>query len=111
MEKRPWGSFEILESQPDYKIKRITVNPQHRLSYQFHDKRDEVWIIVSGRARVIIDGDTLDLSYGDTIQIPRKAKHRIANTTSDKLIFIEVQTGDYFGEDDITRILDDYFRI
>ncbi len=107
---KPWGSYTVLEDQDTYKVKRIEVFPGQRLSYQTHQKRSEHWMIVSGRARVTIDEREVNLSEGQAIDIPRGAAHRIANPGTDLLTFIEIQTGDYFGEDDIVRLEDDYGR-
>ena len=109
-ETRPWGKFEILVDNDDCKVKRITVNPGGRLSYQYHHQRGEVWTIVSGIATMILDNKISDYIYGETILIPRGMKHRVENKGYDDLIFIEVQYGTYFGEDDIVRIEDDYNR-
>ena len=108
---RPWGNYSIIDSESDYKVKKITVNPGQRLSYQFHNKRSESWTIIKGSGIVIINDKKLHLNYGDSIQIQVKSKHRILNNTDNLLVFIEVQTGEYFGEDDIVRIKDDYNRV
>ncbi len=110
-EKRPWGCFLVIHDEPTYKLKRIEVDPGGRLSYQYHKKRSEAWTIVYGIGFITIDGEEKFFSKGDTILIPAGAKHRIENKESKKLIFIEVQTGSYFGEDDIVRIEDDYNRV
>ena len=107
---RPWGSYYVLEDAPTHKVKRIEVKPKGRLSYQYHYKRSEVWTMVQGKAKVTLDGKELDLEAGDVIEIPKEAKHRIENIGQDTLVFIEVQLGTYFGEDDIVRIEDDYQR-
>ncbi|MDA3837778.1 MAG: phosphomannose isomerase type II C-terminal cupin domain [Candidatus Delongbacteria bacterium] len=109
-EERPWGSFTILEDTKTYKAKRIIVKPKQRLSYQSHEKRDELWIIVAGQAKVTLDGVDIILSYGENIVILKQQKHRIENVGDNDVIFIEVQTGTYFGEDDIVRYDDDYKR-
>lgn len=109
--KRPWGRYFILDNNSGYKIKRIEVNPKARLSYQYHKKRAETWVIIQGKGIVTIEGKNQKISQGETIIIPVNSKHRIENTGKNKLIFIEVQTGTYFGEDDIIRIEDDYNRI
>ena len=109
-ETRPWGKFEILIDNSDCKVKQITVNPGGRLSYQYHQHRSEVWTIVSGIATMTLDGKISDYIYGETILIPLGMKHRVENKGYDDLIFIEVQYGSYFGEDDIVRIEDDYNR-
>ena len=107
---RPWGRFYILNDNKFYKIKRIEINVKGRLSYQYHLKRSETWIIIKGRGIVTIEGKNKDIGKGDTIVISKKSKHRIENTGKDKLVLIEVQTGTYFGEDDIVRLEDDYNR-
>ena len=111
MEARPWGCFEILEEGPAYKVKRIEVLPGKRLSYQKHEKRAEHWMIVRGRAVVILEGKELSLDPGQAIDIPRRAAHRIFNPGQEPLVFIEIQTGEYFGEDDIIRLEDDFGRV
>ena len=109
-EERPWGKFEILVDSDYCKVKRITVNPGGRLSYQYHEKRSESWTIIEGVGTLTLEGKNIDLIAGENIKIPIKAKHRITNNGLQKLVFIEVQTGSYFGEDDIIRIEDDYNR-
>ena len=109
--ERPWGRYIILAESDDYKIKRIEVNPKARLSYQFHMKRSETWTIVDGSGIVTIDGIDKELRKGDSIKINKESKHRIENNGDSDLVFIEVQTGTYFGEDDIVRIEDDYNRL
>lgn len=108
--ERPWGRFLIMHEESTYKVKRIEVNPGHRLSYQFHNSRSEVWTVVKGSGEVILEGEKKLIKYGDSIQINKKSKHRISNKSDSLLVFIEVQTGTYFGEDDIVRIEDDYNR-
>jgi len=110
IEKRPWGMFEILLDSDYCKVKRITVRPGGRLSYQYHHKRSEVWTIVSGEAYMLLDNKLSLHTYGDTILIPQGTKHRVENKGQVDLVFIEVQHGSYFGEDDIVRIEDDYNR-
>ena len=109
-EERPWGRFYVLHDEPNYKLKRIEVDPGGRLSYQYHHKRSEAWTIVEGLASITLDGEKIDMKAGQTIIIPKGAKHRIENKKKKKVVFIEVQTGTYFGEDDIVRIQDDYNR-
>lgn len=106
----PWGNFEVLLDSQECKVKRITVFPNKRLSYQFHDFREENWTIIKGKALVILEGEALSFTKGDHVYIPLKAKHRIANVGESNLVFIEVQTGSYFGEDDIVRLEDDFNR-
>jgi len=110
-ERRPWGSYTILEERETYQVKRIEVLPAKRLSYQRHQKRDEHWVIVEGEAVVTVEGKDIPLSPGGFVDIPRMAAHRILNTGKSLLIFIEVQKGDYFGEDDIIRLEDDFGRV
>ena len=109
-EERPWGRFFVIHNESNYKLKRIEVDPGRRLSYQFHTKRSESWILVKGSATVTLDETAREYSYGQTIIIPKGCKHRIENKGKTELVFIEVQTGEYFGEDDIVRIEDDYNR-
>ena len=109
-EERPWGKFEVLVDSDYCKVKRITVKPDGRLSYQYHHKRSEVWTVVKGIATVTLDDEMTLYPYGETILIPQGAKHRVENRGMDDLVFIEVQHGSYFGEDDIVRIQDDYNR-
>lgn len=110
-ENRPWGRFEILADKNKYKAKTITVDPGQQLSYQSHAKREEHWVIVSGQAEVVLDDQTHALKAGQHIFIPKGAKHRMRNPGREPLIFVEVQTGSYFGEDDIVRYQDDYNRV
>jgi mannose-6-phosphate isomerase-like protein (cupin superfamily) len=99
------------DDAPDHKVKRLVVHPGKRLSYQRHSKRAEHWFIVSGRARVTLDGADTELAAGGAIDIPRGSAHRIANAGSTDLVFVEVQHGTYFGEDDIERLEDDFGRV
>ena len=108
--ERPWGKYYVLEDEETYKLKRIEVNAGHRLSYQYHHHRQEFWTVVQGEAVVVLDGVEHVVKYGESIFIPLGAKHRIENRSSELLVFIEVQTGTYFGEDDIIRLEDDYAR-
>ena len=108
---RPWGYFEILSDQPDHKVKRITVYPGKRLSLQRHQRRSEHWHIVKGEAVMTLDDRDIPMQPGDSIDIPTGSKHRIANPSGEDLVFIEIQRGDYFGEDDIERFEDDYGRL
>ena len=110
-EERPWGRFFVLHDEPSYKLKRIEVDAGGKLSYQYHHKRSEVWVIVEGVGTITIEGNVKKYSTGQTILIPNGAKHRIENRSEEKVVFIEVQTGSYFGEDDIVRIEDDYNRV
>lgn len=110
IEKRPWGKFEILVDSDYCKVKKITVKAGNRLSYQYHFKRSEVWTVVKGVATLTLNDEISMHTYGHTIIIPQGTKHRVENKGQDDLVFIEVQHGSYFGEDDIVRIEDDYNR-
>ncbi|MBM3991783.1 MAG: cupin domain-containing protein [Planctomycetes bacterium] len=109
-ERRPWGEFRVLADSASFRVKRIDVRPGQRLSYQRHQRRAEHWMVVEGRARVTLEGVEHDLVAGQAIDIPLRAWHRIACTSDVPLVFIEIQTGSYFGEDDIERRSDDYGR-
>ncbi len=108
---RPWGGYEILSESDDYKVKRISVDPGERLSYQSHQKRSEHWIVVRGEGEVILDDQVVPVKRGTHVFIPFEVKHRICNTGTTQLEFVEVQVGTYFGEDDIQRFKDDYDRV
>ena len=111
-EHRPWGNFTILDEGVGYKVKRIEVFPGKRLSYQKHSRRSEHWFIVTGSAKVTLDDNELIVIAGESIDIPVGTKHRVENTDEGSdLVFIETQTGDYFGEDDIERFDDDFGRV
>ena len=110
-ETRPWGGYEVLSDAPTHKVKRLTVEPGQRLSYQRHAHRAEHWFVVGGAGVVTLDGETRPVSAGSAIDVPRGAAHRIEATGSEALVFIEVQHGTSFGEDDIERFDDDYGRI
>lgn len=109
-DERPWGSYTVLEDAPDHKVKRLEVLPGKRLSYQRHARRAEHWFVVKGDGMVTLDGKPREVHQGTAIDIPRGAAHRIANTGTELLVFIEVQHGEYFGEDDIVRLEDDFGR-
>ena len=110
-DERPWGSFTVLDEGDKYKVKRIEVLPGKRLSYQKHSKRTEHWMVVQGAGRVTLDGGEIDVRVGETVDVPIGSAHRIENTGSERLIFIEIQRGPYLGEDDIVRLQDDYGRV
>jgi mannose-1-phosphate guanylyltransferase/mannose-1-phosphate guanylyltransferase/mannose-6-phosphate isomerase len=109
-EYRPWGGFEVLADKEKFKVKTITVDPGQQLSYQSHAKRAEHWMVVEGEAEVVLDDIVHKLKAGQSIYIPQGSKHRMRNSSDQKLSFVEVQTGAYFGEDDIVRYQDDYNR-
>jgi mannose-1-phosphate guanylyltransferase/mannose-6-phosphate isomerase len=107
---RPWGTYTILEEGPRFKIKRIEVKPGASLSLQMHYHRAEHWIIVSGTARVVNGEQDLLLRTNESTYIPAGHKHRLENPGVITLVMIEVQSGDYLGEDDIVRFEDIYRR-
>lgn len=109
-DRRPWGSFTVLDEGSTYKVKRIEVTAGKRLSYQKHRRRAEHWMIVAGTAKVTLDGREIIVPAGETIDIPTGAAHRVENPGGETLVFIEIQRGDYFGEDDIVRLEDDFGR-
>jgi len=107
---RPWGFYTVLSYEPDHKVKSIHVFPGKRLSLQKHRHRAEHWNVVYGEGLVTLDGKQIRLKKADSIDIPKGAVHRIENPTNENMAFIEVQTGDYLGEDDIVRLEDDFGR-
>lgn len=109
-ELRPWGSFTVLEEGRGYKIKRIEVKPGHRLSLQMHHHRSEHWIVVSGTARVVCGDKEVLLNNNQSTYVPQCTAHRLENPGVIPLVLIEVQNGEYLGEDDIIRYQDDYSR-
>lgn len=108
--QRPWGAYLVLENQDRFKVKRIEVKPGARLSLQRHQHRSEHWTVVQGQARIYVNDDILVRNAGEFIVIPAKAVHRLENIGDSPLIVVEVQMGDYLGEDDIERLEDDYAR-
>ncbi len=109
-ESRPWGSFTVLEEGPGYKIKRIVVLPKHRLSLQLHYHRSEHWIVVAGTAKVTCGDEEKIITSNQSTYVPPCTKHRLENPGVIPLVIIEVQNGQYLGEDDIVRFSDDYAR-
>lgn len=110
-DERPWGSYRVVDEGPGYKVKRIIVHPGKRLSLQRHAQRREHWVIVTGNGSVTRDGEVFDVVARDAIDIPCGAVHRLENIGSGPLVMIEVQHGEYLGEDDIVRLEDDYGRL
>ncbi len=108
---RPWGYYEVLSELPDHKVKRIVVYPGKRLSLQRHRRRWDHWTVISGSAIVTRDSEQIPVNSGESIDIPLGAAHRVLNPGDEALVFIEVQMGNYFGEDDIVRLEDDFGRI
>lgn len=111
VDKRPWGRYEILLADPHFKVKRIEIKPGARLSLQKHFKRGEKWTVVRGKGIATVNGRRIPVKEGSFVRVPRKAVHRMANTGKRPLVFIEVQLGSYFGEDDVVRLADDYNRL
>jgi mannose-6-phosphate isomerase len=117
-EERPWGRFTVLQDTPRYKLKQLAVQPGSRLSLQRHQHREEHWMILAGKPYITLDDTTLHLEAGDAIRIPTHSWHRIANplpeagsgNEASTVEIIELQLGNYFGEDDIERREDDYGR-
>lgn len=107
---RPWGTYTVLVEAEDFKVKMIWVQPGQRLSYQTHSRRSEHWFVVGGVGVVTRDGESIDVGRGRAVDVPLGSAHRIQNTGDVPLVFVEVQHGDYLGEDDIVRLDDDYGR-
>ena len=109
-DQRPWGSFTVLDEGEGFKVKRIEVFPGKRLSYQKHSQRAEHWVVVQGTAKVTLDDRDFLVEAGEAIDIPIGSAHRVGNPGEQTLVFIEVQRGNYLGEDDIVRLQDDFGR-
>ena len=108
---RPWGSYTVLEEGPTFKIKRIVVHPQQTLSLQLHHHRSEHWIVVEGEAEVVNGDKTYRLKTNESTFVPKETQHRLSNPSDKDLVIIEVQAGNYVGEDDIVRLEDEYGRV
>ena len=109
-ENRPWGSFTVLDEGEGFKVKRISVNPGHKLSLQYHHHRSEYWTVVQGVATVTVGEDIKKVKVNESVYIPLKEKHALANEGEELMQLIEVQVGDYLEEDDIVRLEDRYGR-
>src|SRR4029078_12040350 len=109
-DRRPWGSYTVLEEDRGFKVKRIEVLPGKRLSYQKHAQRAEHWFVVQGTAKVTLNDREIEVVAGGAIDIPVGSALRIENPESELLIFVEVQRGSYLGEDDIVWLDDDFGR-
>lgn len=107
---RPWGNYEVIETRKCFQIKHIVVNPGCRLSLQSHKFRSEHWYILSGTGLLTLDSEIKEVGPGDSVTILTGAKHRVAAGAEAPLIFVEIQTGSSFDEDDIFRYDDDYGR-
>lgn len=108
--ERPWGTYQTIIEGDNYKVKKIVVRPSSQLSLQSHNKRSEHWVVVSGIGSVVCGDKTIELKKDGSIYIPVGTKHRMSNFTDKDIVFIEVQNGDYLGEDDIVRYEDIYGR-
>jgi len=109
--ERPWGTYVVLEDATDHKVKRIVVKPGMRLSLQVHRYRSEHWFVVRGSGAVTLDNAQVMVGPGDSVDISAGTAHRAENTGESDFVFIEVQHGESFGEDDIVRIHDDFGRV
>lgn len=109
-DRRPWGTFTVLDQGDGFKVKRIEVLPGKRLSYQKHAQRAEHWVVVNGTAKVTLDDREIIVETGQAVDIAIGSAHRVENPGRELLVFIEVQRGKYLGEDDIVRLQDDFGR-
>ena len=110
-DRRPWGTFTVLDEADGFKVKRIEVLPGKRLSYQKHAQRAEHWVVVEGIAKVTLEDSDIIVNAGEAVDIAIGAAHRVENPGDKTLVFIEVQRGGYLGEDDIVRLQDDFGRV
>ncbi len=108
---RPWGSFTLIEERDNFKVKKLVVKPKEKLSLQFHTKRSEHWIVLRGKAKVKLNDSVFFLKTHQSIDIPKGAKHCLENFGKEPLEIIEIQNGQYLGEDDVIRIEDKYDRL
>ena len=111
MELKPWGSYTNILDEEYTKVKKVVIKSGQSPSYQYHFKRSEIWIIVKGNADVRIDDVIKKYTVGDVIRIDKEQKHQPINSGDEDLVFVEVQLGEYFGEDDIVRLEDKYGRV
>lgn len=110
-ENRPWGNYIVLLDDKTCKVKKITIHAGQSPSYQYHFKRNEHWIVTKGKGVLKLNDEDRELKEGDVIFIPKLSKHQFRNVSDTDLEFIEIQTGEYFGEDDIVRLEDKYGRM
>lgn len=108
--ERPWGSYEVLGTGEGYQVKEIRVKPGMRLSYQRHARRSEYWLVISGVAEVVIEGEKRIARAGESVYVPLSFAHRVGAGEGEELVFVEIQRGTYLGEDDIERLEDDFGR-
>src|SRR6266481_1244652 len=104
IDRRPWGTFTVIDEGENFKVKRIEVLPGKRLSYQKHAQRAEHWVVVSGSAKVTLDDKEITILAGEAVDVEIGTAHRVENPGAELLVFIEVQRGRYLGEDDIVRL-------
>lgn len=109
-DQRPWGSYKVLLIESGFQVKRIEVKPKLRFSLQKHHKRAEKWVVTSGEGMVTLDDRQIPVKRGSLIEVGLGQVHRMQNTGDQPLVFVEVQLGDYLGEDDIVRLEDDFSR-
>ena len=109
-EKRPWGAFWSLDRGAAHQVKRIRVDPRGQLSLQYHHHRTERWVVITGTATITVDEAVMKVHPGGVVIIPKGAVHRLENLTTSPVEIIEVQMGEYLGEDDIVRLEDAYDR-
>jgi mannose-6-phosphate isomerase-like protein (cupin superfamily) len=108
---RPWGSWTVLADGAGFKVKMIELKPGHRVSLHYHHRRSEHWVVVAGKARIVIGEKRYDMHLMQSVLIPARTVHRIENPYSETLQIVEVQRGDRLDEDDIVRLEDDYERL
>lgn len=108
--ERPWGTYRTIEQRDNYQLKHIVVKPGKRLSLQYHHHRDEHWTVIKGKGTVQLNEASIDLELNGRVFIPKLSKHRMSNNTEEDVEFLEIQIGDYLGEDDIVRVEDDFGR-
>lgn len=108
--RRPWGGYEVLHKEPGMQVKRIEIDSKKRFSLQKHFKRSEMWIFTSGEGIATLDGKEFPVRRGSRVSVEVGQVHRLQNTGDEPLVLIEVQLGEYLGEDDIQRLEDDFSR-
>lgn len=109
-EARPWGTYVVLDESPQHKVKRISVMAGRRLSLQKHWRRSEHWFVTEGQGIATVGAASIPVALGTAVDVPAGLPHRMHNVGTTNLVFIEVQHGEYFGEDDIVRLEDDFGR-
>ena len=109
--ERPWGRWTVLDAGHGYTVKKIEIEPGHRLSLQYHHHRSEHWLVIEGEGLVEVDDQTISIKQRSHVHVPLKAVHRVKNTGANTLIILELQQGDVLDESDIVRLEDDYARV